>query len=336
VKADRASSIRTALLTALRCTFVPWAIAACAGAPEPRETAPAPPPPPGGPVSILELVPPEASGAALVEVTRLRASSHGPALTNMVRRLGVYRWEDALGVDLRTQVERLIVFGVTTPEQGPGDLAQVLDTVRGANVGAVVELRPDAVEGDGACYARDLQGLEGTPIEQPAAGYRAYRCGRFVVARRDDLAGPLGPHRDVQLAQALAQVDRAAQEATIFVALAGPAMIDRVSCGDTTVQLAGWQHVTVELVDGMALHGRYHAASADDSASLQRCVSDGMGGFAQVPLFSQLQLGDVLRNAAIEPDPAVAGDVVLDASFSERELDLMLGLLELVGTELEH
>lgn len=333
------SSVRLPALRALLLsTCLPWAVAACAAAPEPPDTTPEPPPPPGTPVSFLELVPAEASGAALVEVTRLRASSHGPALTSMVRRLGVFRWEDALGVDLRTQVERLIVFGVATEEHGPGDLSQVLDTVRGASVGAVVELRADAVEGGGAaaeCSDRDLQGLEGTPIEQPAAGYRAYRCGRFVIARREGLAGPLGPHHDAPLAQALARVDRVDQGTTVFVALAGPAMIDRVSCGETTVQLAGWQHVTVELVGGMALHGRYHAASADDTAALQRCVSDGMGGFGQVPLFSQLQLGDVLHNAAIGPDPQVAGDVVLDASFSERELDLMMGLLELVGTELE-
>jgi hypothetical protein len=332
VKAALPGSIRTALLL----TFVPFAFAACAAPPEPRDTTPEPPTaPPGVPVSLLELVPAEASGAALVEVTRLRASSHGPALTNMVRRLGVYRWEDALGVDLRTQVERLIVFGVTTPEQGPGDLSQVLDTVRGANVGAVVELRADAVQGEAECYDGALPGLEGTPIEQPAAGYRVFRCGRFVVARRADLAGPVGPHRDTPLARALAEVERADLETTVFVAIAGPAMIDRVSSGETTVRLSGWQHVSVALVDGMALHGRYHAASADDTASLQRCVSDGMGGFSQVPLFSQLQLGDVLRNAAIGPDPQVAGDVLLDASFAERELDLMLGLLELVGTELE-
>jgi hypothetical protein len=60
-----------------------------------------------------------------------------------------------------------------------------------------------------------------------------------------------------------------------------------------------------------------------------------MGGFSAVPLFAQLQLSDVLSNATIRRDAEVEGDVVLDASFSEQELDLMLGLLELVGTELE-
>ena len=133
---------------------------ACSGAQTdntPRDSTPPPPPEPvGEPVSLFELIPAAANGAAMVDVTRLRTSSHGPALTNMVRRLGVYRWEDAVGVDLRTQVGRLLVFGVASEEHGPGDLSQVIDSLRQSNLGVVVELSEDAIEGDGVCRGGEL------------------------------------------------------------------------------------------------------------------------------------------------------------------------------------
>lgn len=82
----------------------------------------------------------------------------------------------------------------------------------------------------------------------------------------------------------------------------------------------------------MVLRGRYHARDPEEVEQLERCVSDGMGGFSSVPLFAQLELDDVLENATIARDDSVEGDVNLEAPFSESELDLMLGLLELVGS----
>lgn len=270
----------------------------------------------------------------MVNVTRLRASSHGPALTNLVRRLGVYRWEDAVGVDLRTQVERLLIFAVASPEHGPGDLSQVLDSLRQSNLGAIVELRAGSVEGEAECGDQQLARLEGEALDASLPGISVFRCGRFVIVRRDDLDSPLGPHHDAPVARAIeaAQVEDGESEGPVFVAVSSPEMIDRVSCGETTVSLADWQQVTIELSDGMTLGGRYHAARVDDVPHLEQCVSDGMGGFSNVPLFAQLELGDVLENAVISRDDQRESDVTLEASFSESELDLMLGLLELVGS----
>jgi hypothetical protein len=297
--------------------------------------APLPPePPPGEPVSFFELVPTAANGAGLVHVTKLRSSSHGPALTNLVRRLGVYRWEDAVGIDLRTQVERLLVFAVASREHGPGDLSLVLDALRQSNLGAIVELRAGSVEGAAECGDRQLAALEGEVVDASLPGVTVYRCGRFVIVRRDDLEGPLGPYPDAPVAQALQAAMRENEQgvAPIFAAVASPEMIDRVSCGETTVQLADWQQVTIEVGDGMTLGGRYHAANVDDVPQLEQCVSDGMGGFSNVPLFAQLELRDVLQNAVIARDEQTASDVTLAASFNESELDLLLGLLELVGS----
>lgn len=313
-------------------------MAACGGAStdntiqEPQP--PQPEAPRGDPVSFFELVPAAANGAAMVHVTKLRSSSHGPALTNLVRRLGVYRWEDAIGIDLRTQVERLLVFAVASREHGPGDLSQVLDSLRQANLGAVVELRAGSVEGEAECGDLQLAALEGEALDASLPGISVFRCGRFIIVRRDDLDGPVGPHRVSPVAQAIetAQVDFDEGEDPVFVAVASSEMINRVTCGETTVQLSEWQRVTIGLGEGMTLGGRYHAANVDDVPQLEQCVSDGMGGFVNVPLFAQLELSDVLENAVISRDEQRESDVTLEASFSESELDLMMGLLELVGS----
>jgi hypothetical protein len=315
--------------------------AGCGAAVAPAGTAPVgggtEPAPLAPDVGILDLVPPAADGGLLLDVAGLRAATHGVALTGLVRRLGSYDWERAVGVDLRTDVERVVLFGVADAARGAGDLSAVLETLRAAALGAVIELRPAAAPGDGACRADGLAAATGTLLAAPAAGLEALRCGRFVVVRRLDHAGPLGPHPDAPLAAALREFlddTGALREGLVFVATAGPAMVDRATCDAGTVRLAGWQRATIALGGGMRLGGVYTAAPGADVDLLRRCVGDGMGGFASVPLFAQLELDDVLATAVIEPVPGRAEAVSLEVGFDEDEMDLLMGLLELVGTGL--
>lgn len=315
------------------------AVVGCSSVVVPPEPAPDPPPPPPPnpvPLGLMELVPASASGAALVHVSRLRAQANGPALTNLVRRLGIFEWEVALELDLRRDVKQLLLFGVVEGDQEPSDLSQVVEAMRRSELGAVVELRPEAYLGDGQCTDLVLAEAEARPLEGAAEGMIASRCGRFVLVRPASLEVTMEPRQPSALAGALddAVVEGELVAPWVFLATSGQEMIDRASCGEVTVPLAGWQRATVEVADGMTLRGRYHAADTERLDELERCVDDGMGGFGDVPLFSDLQLRDLLGEAEVARDEAEPSDVLLEAAFSARELELMLGLLELVGAGL--
>lgn len=318
------------------------ALAGCGASTDPPPTTPAPvePGPQGTPVQLVELIPPAVNGLAVLQVRRIRSHSHGPAFTNMVRRIGVYDWEQALDVDLRTEVESIVIYGVADEQRGPGDLSAVLDALRSAALGAIVQLRVDEGEEAEPCtdlMLGELSGEAGTLLDGAASGWRQHRCGEFLIVRPVADESSLGPHQDTPIAAAIEESlgGVGLGDDMVFAAMANADMIDRVSCGEQTVALTGWQVATIELARGMVLRGRYHAEDAAEVEELEQCVSDGMGGFSNVPLFAQLELGDVLENATIARDESVAGDVTLEAPFSESELDLMLGLMELVGSGIQ-
>lgn len=308
--------------------------AGCGGARPEGAEEPAPPPQPvvprGAAVPLLDLLPAEASGAALVEVGRMRPSRTGRSLIELVRRVGASDWEEAVGVDLANDVERLLLF-VTPAEDGePGDLSELLATARASTLGIVLELSEPPAGQEATCFEGPLSTAVPYALEGAASAMDARSCGPLVILRARGTAVAPEPGSPAAAAIAAAAADVEA-EALVLTIVAGPAMVDRATCDDRTLPLAGFQAATVELGDGVVLRGRYHAGSGEDAPALRSCVTDGLGGFAGVPLLSQLELDGLLSEGDVTLDPERPADVTLQAGFTDGELSLMMGVLELLG-----
>ena len=282
------------------------------------------------PLSLLDVVPVEASGAVLLEVGHLRSSFRGPELIEILRRVGGEVWEQALGIYLATDVRRAVVYSLPRPDGGPGDLSDVVTAARDGLHGLLVELEelPEGVAGE--CTAEMLASSAPRPLDAPIPGVLEQSCGRLRLLRRETL-----PEVTVDLAErspaGVTLATAAESEGVVLVLAIGPAMTDHAACDGHEARLAGWQAASIDLSLGLALRGRYHAAAVEDIEGLEACVADGLGGLGGVPLFQQLELGDLLADGRVARDPGRPGEVVLDVSFSFDQLESFLGLLELVG-----
>jgi hypothetical protein len=264
----------------------------------------------------------------MIEVERLRPEHPGPALLEIVRRIGGREWEDALGLRLEEDVSRILFYVVPTPNTHAGDLSRLLATARAASPGIVIELTTPASPEEEACFEHPLSQASTHQLGRPAQGMVATVCGRFVIVRRADTPPPR-PSPSSAARRALELVDEAPDLRVRVVV--GPEMVDSAACVGQVTPLAGWQVATVHVGQGITLRGRYHAATTMGVPTLERCVADGLGGFTGVPLLAQLELGGLLSEGSVSRDPSVPTDVRLDVPFSFSQFDMMLGVLELLG-----
>lgn len=153
----------------------------------------------------------------------------------------------------------------------------------------------------------------------------------MIISRReypevtvDAAAGNEGSH-------AISRAIGDGPEGIVLMLAVGPRMAGRASCEGHEARMTGWQMGVIDMSEGLALRGRYHAASPDEAPGLEACVADGLGGLGGVPLFRQLELGDMLADGRVAADADRPGEVTLNVVFSYEQLEAFMGLLELIG-----
>ncbi len=314
-----------------------YALAGCAGqaADQGEETTPdvvtPPPATDQEPVELVDLIPEEASGAVVLHVGRLRTSFRGPALIEVLRRVGGEVWERALDINLATNVRLAVIYSLPQPEGEPGDLSGVIDHARNGLHGLLIELEEPPPEGSRDCFPNQLAEDAPQLLPSPIPGVLRRDCGRMIISRREYPEVTVNAAEGSSASRAISSVLENGPQGLVLMLAVGPGMANRATCEGHEAPITGWQIGMIDMSEGLALRGRYHAASPDDVPHLEACVADGLGGLGGVPLFRQLELGDMLADGRVSADADHPGDVSLNVVFSFEQLETFMGLLELIG-----
>jgi hypothetical protein len=300
----------------------------------PEPVAPAPQPPPDPVVELLDLIPPQASIALVVEVGALRRSSHGPALIGLVRRLAeTQAFEQQAEIDLATNVERLLIFGEVDPDQGGrGDLANITSRITVRSGGMVLELASTLSSSQNLCRQSDLAGVQMRPVQGPMENMAVGRCGQLVLT---SCCTPEPARLSRQSSPAARAFERApgpvAGAERVAAIVWGPDALNHASCEGSVIPLTGWQSAVADFGSGVTVRGRIHAASPNEAPALRQCVEDGITEIASYPLLQQFGIGGLLSALEVTQDPADEKDVLLALPLDEQQTEFVMSLVELMG-----
>jgi hypothetical protein len=311
-------------------------LAACGGAtanaPDPEPPAPPDPPPRGAEVAVRDLIPSRAVAVATLDVAQLRQSSRGAPIIAALRRLGARDWEQSLGLTIDRDVRSVTVYVEPMDQRETADLGRIVTGSTAGRLGGIVIERDAPIrEPADRCHEADLAQVQAERIETPTGPMNVGRCGQYVLLSCCDSPLP-GSVPDGSAAAALGRLVEQHDGGAPMVSIAlGADFVDHVGCeGATVIQLADWQTATVDLDRTLSIRARLRAASEADAPALEACIETDIGSLGEPTLLGQLGLGGLLSNIQIERDPQESKDVVVSVDLDERQVDLIMSLIEMM------
>jgi hypothetical protein len=238
------------------------------------------------------------------------------------------------GIDLSTDVDRLVFFGQRDVSGASGDLADVMEQIYVQLGGVVFELSQQSAGTDGECLRSDLDATRLSPVESPMENSHLARCGRFVIVSCCQAQPERLTYHDAAAARALSRTE-SAPAGSIEVAsfVIGPEFLRGASCDGTVIELTGWHRATAFLGDGLTVSGRIHAATPEDASMLEECLENEISDIASSNLMVQLGVGGLLSAVEVSLDRTEAKDVVVTAPFDAQQTEFLVSLVELLGSE---
>jgi hypothetical protein len=285
-------------------------------------------------VALLDLIPAQATGAALIDVEGLRASPSGRAVIAALRRLGGARWEQLLEVDLDHGVRRVVLAGESTQQGRPLDLDRFAEG-RGAALRSIaVELDLPNLTPDLRCHLDDLSQIQPEQLETPGGTMNMARCGQFIILTCCDRPMPTGAER----AEVARELERLRETVSLRIppilwGTVGSELVNRATCERSVIALRGWHSAVIGLDQGLEIRARIRAASSADAPDLEECVSDGITMLAGFPMLSQIGLGGLVDQIEIGRDPQEEKDVLFGVALEPDQVEILMGLLDLLGDE---
>lgn len=290
------------------------------------------PPPRGEPVVLLDLIPASTSGAALVDVERLRQSANGVSIISLLRRLGAASWEQQLGVDLDGDVNRVVAFGESIVPGQARDLDGIGLNRETAFRGAVIELSTANTPPERLCHEADLEQVQAEPLETQAGPMNLGRCGQYLLLSCCDRPLPSATARsDAAIALERLMEESPTEIPAMLWLVVGPDLVDRSTCEQSVIELTGWHTLAVGLDRTLDARARIRAATPEGAPELEQCLADGVAMLATLPFLAQMGLGGIVDRIEVGRDPNEQKDVLVSLTLPPDQVEALMGLFSVMG-----